>query len=683
MLKLEERGDGFRLLYRNKEILTHSANRPAAAAGRGKGRYRFNYGLFKIKDGDVTMRRPGSWKIESSSDSELVLGLGEDIRLSARVVTEGVIPREHLRLDLSGMKEGDNRLELSLSSVADQSVYGCGQQYSYLDMKGRKVPVWVMEPGLGRGKDLISLQAELQKGYAGRWYTSYVSQPSYVTTGGRWVHSDSTAYSELDFRRGERERLVVWDSAVTLRMGCADAPAELVEGLSAYLGRQPELPEWISDGMVLGIQGGREETEAKLKDALDAQVPVSAIWCQDWEGIRMTSFGKQLFWNWKPAGKLYGDLSAYIGELEARGIHYLGYINPFLALEGDLYAEAKEKGYCIKNSSGEDYYVTITTFPAAMVDLSRPEAAAWIKEVIKEFMIGTGLKGWMADFGEYIPADAVVYSGESAETYHNRYTVEWARINREACLEAGAEDMFVFMRSAYSGSAPHAVSLWNGDQLVNWSRHQGLPTIIPGSLSLGYSGYGNVHSDLGGYTSVSYLKRSKELFMRWAEASCFSPVMRTHEGNRPYKGWLFNSDAECLDHLARFATVFKALKPYHRALGEEYQNTGLPRMRHGWLVCPEDGELRKLRYQYFYGNDLLVAPVIKKGKRRWRVYVPGGDWRNLWTGRGVARGWQWVDAPVGRPPVFYRGDSPFAGLFASLASIGADGGGDAGGEGRS
>ncbi|MDC7234151.1 MAG: alpha-glucosidase [Spirochaetales bacterium] len=669
MLRLEDINGGFRLLYNNREILSHTEKHPAVAGGQGTGRYKFNYGLFKIKDSKLKMRQPVSWTRVAADEKEIVILFDKDIRLRASVSTEGIIPREHLKLELENSKEGDNRLEVNLSSREGESIYGCGQQYSYLDMKGRKVPIWVMEPGLGRGKDFISLNAELQKGYGGSWYTSYVSQPSYVSTDGRWVHSEATAYTELDFRKGNTQRLVFWEPTVCIRVGCSDSPAALVEGLSAFIGRQPDLPDWVTDGMILGIQGGREETEAKLADALDSGVPVSAIWCQDWEGIRMTSFGKQLFWNWKPAEKLYGDLPAYIRDLEARGVRYLGYINQFLALEGDLYAEAKEKGYCIKNAEGGDYYVTITTFPAAMVDLSNPEATEWLKGIIRKYMIGTGLKGWMADFGEYIPADAVVYSGESAETYHNRYTVEWARINREACLEAGAHDMFVFMRSAYSGSAPHAVSLWNGDQLVNWSRHQGFPTIIPGSLSLGYSGYGNVHSDLGGYTSIAYLKRSKELFMRWAETSCFSPVMRTHEGNRPYKGWLFNSDAESLTHLARFAGIYNALKPYHQALSVEYREKGMPQMRHGWLVNPEDRTLRKLRYQYFYGHDMLIAAVIKKGKTSWKVYIPEGEWVHLWSGKRMESGWNTVEAPIGQPPVFYRKNSEYSDLFASLAAL--------------
>ena len=39
------------------------------------------------------------------------------------------------------------------------------------------------------------------------------------------------------------------------------------------------------------------------------------------------------------------------------------------------------------------------------------------------------------------------------------------------------------------------------------------------------------HFDIGGYTSLYGMIRTKELFLRSAEASVFTPVMRTHEGN--------------------------------------------------------------------------------------------------------------------------------------------------------
>ncbi len=85
----------------------------------------------------------------------------------------------------------------------------------------------------------------------------------------------------------------------TLRFECADTYISLLEKLTALLGRQPELPDWIYDGVTLGIQGGTEVCQKKLDTMRNAGVKVNGIWAQDWSGIRMTSFGKRVMWNWK------------------------------------------------------------------------------------------------------------------------------------------------------------------------------------------------------------------------------------------------------------------------------------------------------------------------------------------------------------------------------------------------
>jgi hypothetical protein len=37
-------------------------------------------------------------------------------------------------------------------------VYGLGTQYTYLDMKGRRLPVWVSEQGVGRGLQPLTVR---------------------------------------------------------------------------------------------------------------------------------------------------------------------------------------------------------------------------------------------------------------------------------------------------------------------------------------------------------------------------------------------------------------------------------------------------------------------------------------------------------------------------------------------
>ncbi len=658
--------DSFSIFFKDRLIIRHSPDDPCLASGEGRGTYRFVYGLFKISD-NITKRHEhiGYERREHTADG-FTLSFDNGATLSC-MVRQG---RLHISVKTSSPENRTNRVWLQVQGLAGERVYGGGEQYSYLDLKGRTLPVWVQEPGLGRGRDLVTLRAELKSGYGGSWFSTYFAQPTFLFSRGAYIHCESSAYMEADFRKDGKYEFAVWEGDFTLVLDVNKQPLDLIESLTGYIGRQPRLPDWAYDGLWLGTQGGRETTGQRMKKMQAAGVKIAALWCQDWEGKRETSFGKQLFWDWIFSSELYPDLPGYIKELKKQHVRFLGYINPFLAIEGELYKTAAKNGYCVKDPSGKDYLVTITDFPAAMIDLTNPECRTWIKSIIRSNMIDIGLAGWMADFGEYIPADAVFYDGSNAEHFHNRYVVEWAKINREAVDDAGKRDEIIFfMRAGYSGSQAFASAFWNGDQLVNWSRHQGLPTVIPGSLSLGLIGAGYVHSDLGGYTTIFHLKRSKRLMMRWAELSAFSQTMRSHEGNRPHIGWPLDGDDETMKHLARMTGIFTDLKPYHQELSQEYQEKGTPPMRHLWLHYPDDPQIRnrKLQYQYLYGPDLLVAPAYKRFSRFRTVYLPSDDWVHMWTGKPYPRGWARVPAVLGSPPVFYRKPSRWSDFFKTLA----------------
>ena len=376
----------------------------------------------------------------------------------------------------------------------------------------------------------------------------------------------------------------------------------------------------------------------KTQQAKEAGIPLAALWVQDWEGKRITSFGKQLFWDWCYSKQMYPDLPELISELRHTDIRFLGYINPFLATDGSLYKEASAKGYCIKDANNNDYLITVTTFPAALLDISNPQAAAWIKTVIQENMLGIGLSGWMADFGEYLPTDAVLHNGNALE-YHNRYPVEWARLNYEAITAAGRlQDVAIFMRAGFSGTSRYAHSIWAGDQMVDWSRHDGLPSVIPAALSAGVSGIGVHHSDIGGYTTLYHVKRSKELFFRWAEQAAFTCIMRTHEGNRPDKNWQWDTDSETIQHLAAMTQVFTALRPYRRAVLAEYYSRGIPAIRPVCMHYLEKAEEQRKPYSYLLGRDVFVQPVTKKGRYHAHVTLPRDNWVHMWTGKRFTGG---------------------------------------------
>ncbi|HON88140.1 MAG TPA: alpha-glucosidase, partial [Spirochaetales bacterium] len=564
-----------------------------------------------------------------------------------------------------------NRVVVNLEALPDEYVYGCGEQYSYFNLRGKKVPIWVQEQGVGRGFNAMKYAADIAAhGAGGNKFTTYYAMPVFISSRHYAVIADTDAYSLFDFSHKKFTRLEFWQVPRTIKIIAKKQMTELVSAVVKNLGIQPKLPDWVFDGFILGAQGGTESVLDKLSKLEKAQAALSGLWIQDWEGKRVTSFGSQLFWNWMQNDELYPHLEKTIAELKQKGIRVLGYINTFLALEGSLYKEASLKGYCVKKKDGSDYLVTITTFPAALLDLTNPGAVSWIKEIIKKYMIGIGLSGWMADFGEYMPTDAVLYSGESPELVHNRYPALWAKVNYEAVEEAGkANEVFFFCRAGYSESQRYAPAFWAGDQLVNWYKDDGLPSIIPAALSLGLCGVGQFHADIGGYTTVGWVKRSRELLKRWTELGIFMPVMRSHEGNRPGVNAQPYLDDDLASFTARCSKIYRALQPYAIALREEYQHTGLPYIRPLFMHYPLENKNWQNGYEYLYGRDLLVAPVIQRGKKRKRVWLPDDTWVHLWTGKVYKSGLAVVDAPLGYPPVFFREGTSWRTLFEQVSKL--------------
>ena len=305
-----------------------------------------------------------------------------------------------------------NRFWISLPADENEHIYGCGETQSEFDLKGQKVRIWVAEH---QNTSRISGKIIREKLFGKKpekilpfgKYESYYVQPTYVSSKGYYLHADIRSYAEFDFRDKNKTVLYLQEKP-SFVMEEGKTFTDLSDKLTGLLGRQKNLPDWVYDGAILAMQGGTEVIEEKLQKALDKGVRVCGIWSQDWCGCRRTGFGYQVMWNWQWDEELYPGLDEKIREWKDKGVHFLGYINPFIALEKDLYKEASEKGYCVKDRDGKDYLVTITTFPAAMIDFTNPEAYDWYKGIIKKNMIEFGLSGWMADFGEYLPVDAVL-----------------------------------------------------------------------------------------------------------------------------------------------------------------------------------------------------------------------------------------------------------------------------------
>lgn len=618
-------------------------------------------GNFRLSDTPVAAR-PLS-VCEVAGEGAVVLSSADGAAKVALSLAPGA-----LRLSVTALT-GHDRITLDFTLAAEDVLWGGGEQMSYLALNGRTFPIWTSEPGVGRepGTPLTD-QASADGSFAGGdyWTTNY-PEPTVLCSGGWALSLANSEYVELDAREPGRLRVHVWSGDVIIDL-FEGAPADLTRQLAARFGPRAALPEWALGGAVVGLKQG-EASFDRLEALIDAGAAVSGLWCEDWVGIRETSFGRRLFWDWQWNAERYPDLPARIAALKARGIRFLGYVNPYLAVDGPLYPEAAAKGYfarCL--DSDEPYAVDFGEFHAGVVDFTNPDAAAWFaEEVIGKRMLDFGLDGWMADFGEYLPTDLRLYDGDPMQE-HNRWPVRWAEVNARAVASRGRTgDVLWFMRAGHTGVQTHCPLLWAGDQSVDFSRHDGIGTVITAALSSGLVGNAFSHSDVGGYTSLFGNVRTPELMLRWYELGAFSPVMRTHEGNRPDDNLQIDSNGELIEGFVRWSRVHAHLAAYSAHLVAEAQDTGLPAQRALFLHYPDDRETFTIQDQYLYGADLMVAPVIEAGAVMRKVYLPQGEWRHLWSGEDVAPGWRDVPAPIGEPPVFYCRTSAFAPLFAELA----------------
>lgn len=667
---------GFQIKNNEKTIIEHSSLNPFIYVGYGQESIKMFRGNFKIEDYVVERYPIIDFQIKKDEKGEQILS-SDDLSIKIKAEEEQNLFAEDLSIKISNgqvilkfAKHNPkiNRIWIRLCADEKERIYGCGEQMSYFNLRGRNFPLWTSEPGVGRDKSTYITWLADQEGMAGGdYYNTNYPQPTFISSEHYYFHAETTAYADFNFKNKDFHELEFWEVPKEIRIEVAATFVELLEKLTCYLGRQQELPAWIYNGLIIGAQGGTDRVFEILDNTLKKDIKVSGLWCQDWEGKKITSFGKRLFWDWKWDENMYPKLPEKLKELKKANIKFLGYINPYLVNEGTLYKEGEEKGYFVKSENHEKYLVDFGEFDCGVVDLTNPEAYEWFKEIIKRNLIEFGLDGWMADFGEYLPIDIKLFNGVSPMLEHNNWPVLWAKCNYEALKETGKlGEVLYFMRAGGAGSQKYCTLLWAGDQSVDFSVHDGLASAICGALSAGMSGFGLSHSDIGGYTSLYGNIRSKELFLRWAEMAVFTPIMRTHEGNRPDDNFQYYDDEDTMKQLSRLTKIYVELAPYTKALVRENSEKGIPVQRPLFLHYENDEEAYEIQYEYLLGEDLLVSPVYEADKKDWEVYLPKDKWVHLWTGEEYTGGKIIISAELGYPPVFYRKNSNYTKIFKTI-----------------
>jgi alpha-glucosidase (family GH31 glycosyl hydrolase) len=360
------------------------------------------------------------------------------------------------------------------------------------------------------------------------------------------------------------------------------------------------------------------------------------------------------------------ELAQWTKDNHALGYKAIAYFNSYVSVtddrSADLRDEGRANGYFVKLNDGTEFNTQMVSSgpqTVATIDMTNPDAVTWYHTILQR-ALDLGYDGWMLDFGEYLPVNALLHDGRNGWEAHNAFPIEYQRATFDYMRQVKGDDFMYYARAGYTGTQALTPFVWSGDPSASFDDVKGLPANVRAGLSAGMSGIPFWGSDISGYTCLNDPPADKEVYLRWAEFGALSPDM--HDENAcaqkppgaPDK-WTLWSDAETTEVYGRYASLHTRLNPYIYAAAKESTTRGIPILRHPALLHPTDANAIAAEFDYYFGPSLYAAPVVRRGEMERKLWLPPGAWIDWWTLAKYAGGATITrDAPLDVLPLFLR-----------------------------
>ncbi len=512
----------------------------------------------------------------------------------------------------------------------NEHYYGFGEKTGPFDKRGERLTMWNTDVGYDLTTDPI-----------------YQSHPYFMALrDGRayGLFFDNTFKSVFDMGR-KRSALYSFRAAggeLDYWVIGGPSPKEVLSNYGNLVGTMPLPPLWGIGYHQCRYSYEDAGTVREIRDGfVEHDIPVDAIYLDIhyMEGYRVFTFDPERF----------PDPAGLTAELEKDGIKTVAIVDPGIKIDREypVYRQGMEEGYFVSDRDGGLFTANVWPGKVHFPDFYQPEVRKWWGR-LHEFYISRGIDGIWNDMNEPAGWADGIRLGDKINIHWGE--VDWLRMrhgkgpdlvphtrvhNIYALLEAegtrqGLRELepslrpFLISRAGFAGIQRHAL-VWTGDNSSRWD-HLGLS--IPMQLNMGLSGIAFNGSDVGGFHGYP----SKEMFARWIQAGTFYPFFRNHTGNNmpDQEPWEFGDKVTAI---ARQAIKLRyRLLPYTYALFESSSRTNHPVMRPMLFEFPDDPAVLDMDDQFMWGEWLLVAPVLEKGKKKRKVYLPKGLWYDFHTG---------------------------------------------------
>ncbi|MFZ4399425.1 MAG: TIM-barrel domain-containing protein [Bacteroidales bacterium] len=147
--------------------------------------------------------------------------------------------------------------------------------------------------------------------------------------------------------------------------------------------------------------------------------------------------------------------------------------------------------------------------------------------------------------------------------------------------------------------------------------------------------YGYWSHDIGGHMGND---KDPELYLRWLQFGAYSPILRTHctkGGATERRFWKYPDHFEMMRQAVN--TRYQ-LEPYIYQHARKAYDDGISICRPMYYEYPETEYAYSFKNQYFFGNDLIVAPIATKADpltalSEKEIWLPEGEWFEMHSGR--------------------------------------------------
>jgi len=582
-----------------------------------------------------------------------------------------------------GASRGDLRLELwtELAAAgtdtrawrlhwaleAGERLLGTGERFDSLDQRGRRPDMRVYEQYKGQGS------------------RTYFPVPWLISTRGYGLAVDGAERNVFDLGASlaDTATLTAPGEAVSGQW-YVGSPAELLRDYTADLGTRKTIPMWAyGPWMSANEWNSQARVEEVVERTFALDVPASVLVIEAWAD-------EATFYLWndteyepvdgaepvpveamRHAGR-WPDPKAMTDWLHEQGIRLVLWQIPVLKdmvsddeMDSDHPQQTRDVAYAdasglVVRAGEAPYRNRGWWFPGSrVIDFSNPTAVEWWFRKRAHLLEWYGVDGFKTDGGEHLwGVDVAAFDGATGDAAANRFPTQYLAAYHRFLEAHGTGDKLIFSRAGFTGSQILPTH-WAGDEDSTWEAYR---ASLTAGLSAGLCGVAFWGWDIAGFSGPL---PTSELYQRATAMATFCPIMQyhaEHNGHRrpladrtPWNVAEQTGDPDALETYRRFAQLRMNLVPYLYGLGDEAAETGLPLMRAMALAFPEDPTARGLDDQYMLGDALLVAPILEPGTSERRVYLPAGEWFDLWTGAAIAAGWQTVPAALDTIPVFVRG----------------------------